>query len=66
MAVATIPLLIYYQLSFLAAYQSPSAGQVPSVGSQVGIFVGTLNVGTIAALESTTDTPIHGSVVHYC
>jgi hypothetical protein len=63
LAVATIPLSIYYQSPFLAAYQSLSAGQVPAVGSQVGRFVGTLNIGAIAALESTTDVPVNGSIV---
>jgi hypothetical protein len=52
------PLFIYYQSTFLVAYQSPSAGQVPAVGSQVGRFVGTLKIGAIAALESTTDAPV--------
>jgi hypothetical protein len=65
LAVATIPLSIYYQSPFLAAYQSPSAGQVPAIGLQVGHFIGTLNIGAIATLESTTDAPVDGSVVHY-
>jgi hypothetical protein len=65
LAVAAIPLFIYYQSPFLVAYQSPSAGQVPAVGLRVGCFIGTLNVGTIAALESTTDAPVDGSIVHY-
>ena len=65
LAVATIPLFIYIQSPFLVAYQSPSAGQVPAVGSQVGRFVGTLNVGAIAALKSTTDVPVDGNTVHY-
>ncbi len=65
MTVATIPLFIYYQSPFLVVYQSPSAGQVPAVGSQVGCYFGTLNVGAIAALESTTDVPVDGSVIHY-
>ncbi len=65
MAFATIPLFIYYQSPFLVAYQSPSAGQAPAVGLKVGSFVGTLNAGAIVALESTTDTPVDGSIVHY-
>jgi hypothetical protein len=65
LAVAAIPSFIYYQSPFLVAYQSPSAGQVPTVGLQVGRFIGTLNVGVIASLESTTDVPVDGSVVHY-
>jgi hypothetical protein len=65
LAVAAIPSFIYYQSPFLVAYQSLSAGQIPAVGSQVGCFVGTLNVSAIAALESTTDVPVDGSVIHY-
>ncbi len=65
MAVAIIPLFIYYQSPFLVAYQSPSAGQVLTVGSKVGRSIGTLNVGAIAALKSTTDAPVDGSVIHY-
>jgi hypothetical protein len=65
LAVATIPLFIYIQSPFLVAYQSPSAGQVSAVGLQVGRFIGTLNIGTIAALKSTTDALVDGSVVHY-
>ncbi len=52
------------QLPFLVAHQTTSAGQVPAVGSQFGCFVGTLNIGNIAALESTTDAPVDGDVDH--
>jgi hypothetical protein len=38
--------------------QTTSAGKVPAVGSQVERFVGTLNVGKVAALESITDAPV--------
>jgi hypothetical protein len=65
LAVAAIPLFIYYQSPFLVAYKSLSAGQVPAVGLQFGRFIGTLNVGAIATLASTTDTPVDGSVDHY-
>jgi hypothetical protein len=43
--------IISSQSPILVANQTTSAGQVPAVGSQVGRFVGTLNVGKIAALE---------------
>ena len=65
LAVATIPLFIYIQSPFLVAYQSPSAWQVPVVGLQAGRFIGTLNISAIAALKSTTDVPVDGSIVHY-
>ncbi len=52
------------QSPFLVAHQTTSAGQVPAVGLQVGRFIGTLNVGNIAALESTTDAPVDGDVDH--
>jgi hypothetical protein len=65
LAVAAIPLFLYYQSPFLVTYQSLSAGQVPAVGLQVGRFVGTLNVGAVAALESTTGAPVDVSTVHY-
>jgi hypothetical protein len=65
LAVAAIPSFVYYQSTFLAAYQPSSAGQVPAVVLQVGCFVGSLNVGAVAAHESTTDAPIDGNVVHY-
>jgi hypothetical protein len=65
LAVAAIPLFIYYQSPFLVAYQFLSAGQVPAVGLQVGRFFGTLNVGAITALESTTDLPVNENLVHY-
>ena len=42
-----------------------SAGHVPAVGSQVGRFVGTLNVSILAALESITDAPADRDV-DYC
>jgi hypothetical protein len=64
LAVAAIPSFIYYQSPFLVAYQSSSAGQVPAVVLQVGHFVGSLNIGAIAAHESTTDAPVDGNVVH--
>ena len=53
------------QSPILVANQTPSAGQVPAVGSQVGRVVGTLNVGKIAALESITDAPADRDV-DYC
>jgi hypothetical protein len=65
LAVAAIPSLVYYQSPFLIAYQSSSVGQVPAVVMQVRCFVGSLNVGAIAAHKSTTDEPVGGKVVHY-
>ena len=53
------------QSPILVVNQTPSAGQVPAVGSQVGRFVGTLNVSILAALESITDAPADRDV-DYC
>ena len=62
---ASIASFFSSQSPILVANQTTSAGQVPAVGSQVGRFVGTLNVGNIAALESISDAPADRDV-DYC
>ena len=63
---ASIASFFSSQSPILVANQTPSAGQVPAVGSQVGRFVGTLNVSKIAALESFTDAPVDREVDNCC